>query len=116
MPTDQERAREAAGQFAQALADRDYEGAHALLAAEDQAAMGPAELRRRFEAIVPADWPTVGPVVASDPWPDWPGRRPRDLGRVYVTVGGDVYSEAIVVTVTADGGVLRVRDVEFGRP
>jgi hypothetical protein len=47
---------------------------------------------------------------------DWPGRQPSDAGWAYVSVGGDVYSEAITVVVTREGGVLRVRTVEFGRP
>lgn len=37
-------------------------------------------------------------------------------GWVYVSIGGDVYSEAVTVVVTMDDESLRVRDVEFGRP
>jgi hypothetical protein len=47
---------------------------------------------------------------------DWPGRKPSDVGRVYVSVGGDVYSEAVTVIVTLEDEALKVRAVEFGRP
>ena len=33
-----------------------------------------------------------------------------------MSVGGDVYSEAVTVVVTREEGGLKVRAVEFGRP
>jgi hypothetical protein len=44
------------------------------------------------------------------------GKEPSDVGWAYVSVGGDVYSEAVTVVVTLEEGELRVRTVEFGRP
>jgi hypothetical protein len=38
------------------------------------------------------------------------------VGRAYVSVGGDTYSEAVTVVVTLEEDALRVRTVEFGRP
>jgi hypothetical protein len=44
------------------------------------------------------------------------GKEPSDVGWAYVSVGGDVYSEAVTVVVTLEEGELRGRTVEFGRP
>jgi hypothetical protein len=46
----------------------------------------------------------------------WPGRESSDAGWAYVSVGGDVYSEAVTLVVTMEDGDLRIRTVEFGRP
>jgi hypothetical protein len=46
----------------------------------------------------------------------WPDKQPADLGWAYVSIGGDVYSEAVTVVVTSEEGTPRVRAVEFGRP
>jgi hypothetical protein len=47
---------------------------------------------------------------------EWPGKKPADVGWAYVSVGGDVYSEAVTVVVTREGDLLKIRTVEFGRP
>lgn len=47
---------------------------------------------------------------------DWPGKSETDLAWIYVVIGGNVYSEAVIVVVTEESGVLRVREVEWGRP
>lgn len=46
----------------------------------------------------------------------WPGKRPEDLGWIYVSIGGAFYSEAITVVVTSESGEAKIREVEFGRP
>jgi hypothetical protein len=46
----------------------------------------------------------------------WPGKQPADLGWAFVSIGGDVYSEAVIVVVTSENGEARIREVEFGRP
>jgi hypothetical protein len=47
---------------------------------------------------------------------DWPGRKPTDAGWVYVSVGGDMCSEAITIVVTREDDELKVCTAEFGRP
>jgi hypothetical protein len=39
-----------------------------------------------------------------------------DVAWTYVSIGGDVYSEAVIVVVTVEADALKVRTVEFGRP
>lgn len=102
--------------FVEALASRDYAGAYELTSMEYRDRTSLVAMKGAFEAIVPDDWQTVGPVEIGQTMQDWPGKKPLDVGWVYVSVGGDVYSEAVTVVVTSEGGDLRVRTVEFGRP
>lgn len=74
------------------------------------------QMRTAFEAIVPTDWGKVGPIEVSDAMAVWPNKQPSDLGRAYVSIGGDVYSETVIVVVTLDNGEPKIRKVEFGRP
>jgi hypothetical protein len=102
--------------FTNALAARDYAGAHAMTSRAYRSAMSVDELKAAFEAIVPTDWGAIGPIETGETLGNWPGRQPSDLGWVYVSIGGDVYSEAVIVIVTLEDGQARIREVEFGRP
>lgn len=102
--------------FTNALATRNYGAAYALTSNEYRDSTSVEAMQAAFEAIVPTDWKTIGPVEVGETMEDWPGRTPSDVGWAYVSVGGDVYSEAVTVVVTLEGGALRVRTVEFGRP
>ena len=99
-----------------ALAARDYHAAYALTSRAYRESTTVHDLQAAFEAIVPIDWGAVGPIDVGETLDDWPGREPSDAGWVYVSVGGDVYSEAVIVVVTREDGELRVRGAEFGRP
>lgn len=102
--------------FAKALASRDYDGAYAMTSTDFQRLLTRDEMRAAFEAIVPADWGTLESVDAGHTMTEWPGMEPSDVGWAYVSIGGDVYSEAVIVIVSTEDGVLKVRHVEFGRP
>lgn len=102
--------------FARALARRDYASAHAMTSSEYRRGTSIAEMRAAFEAIVPTDWPIVGPVAVGRTMERWPGKQPSDVGWVYVSIGGDVYSEAVTVVVVRQADSLKIRTVEFGRP
>jgi hypothetical protein len=102
--------------FTRALVARDYAGAHALTSTDYQRRVAVEDVRAAFEAIVPPDGGTAGPVEVVQSMDSWPGRQASDAGWTYVSIGGDVYSEAVVVIVALEDGAMRVRDVEFGRP
>jgi hypothetical protein len=102
--------------FAKALGARDYGAAYGLTSGDYRDSTSLEAMQAAFEAIVPIDWTTVDPIEVGETMEDWPGRNPSDAGWAYVSMGGDMYSEAITVVVTLEGGVLRVRTVEFGRP
>lgn len=104
--------------FTEALAARDYSAAYALTSRTYRDRTSVKALQDAFEAIVPPDWGTVGPIDIGLAMEDWPGREPSDVGWAYVSIGGDVYSEAVTVVAAREEEEkeLKVRTVEFGRP
>ena len=102
--------------FVEALANRDYDVAYALTSRDYRDGTSLKALKAAFERIVPVDWKTVGPIEVGQTMEDWAGREPSDVGWAYVSVGGDLYSEAVTVVITLEEGELKVRTVEFGRP
>jgi hypothetical protein len=103
-------------EFACALARRDYRAAYDMSSSEFQSKLSCEEMQQAFESIVPDDWGTVDPIEIGTTMDDWPTRRATDAGWVYVGLGGTVYSEGLVVIVTNEEGVLKIREVEWGRP
>ena len=67
-------------------------------------------MQERFELMIPLDFGDVAPIeIVSDP--SW------DAMFVYVSLGGPIYSEAIIVSAFAEeNGRQTVDAVEFGRP
>jgi hypothetical protein len=55
-------------------------------------------------------------VEVSHVMETWPSKQPSDVGWVYISIGGEVYSEAVSVIVMLEADTLKVRSVEFGRP
>jgi hypothetical protein len=108
--------RQTALEFVKALAARDYPKAYAMTAQEYRMRTTLEHLRIAFETIVPTDWGPVGPVEVGQTMETWPGKLPSDMGWAYVSIGGDVYSEAVTVVVTSENGEARIREIEFGRP
>jgi hypothetical protein len=102
--------------FARALAGRDYATAYAMTSSDYQRSTTLDEMRTAFEAIVPLEWPTGSPVAVGQVMETWPTKQPSDVGWVYLSIGGDVYSEAVTVVVMREADTYKVRTVEFGRP
>jgi len=103
-------------EFVTALAARDYSSAYAKTSNEFKQSMSVNELRLVFETIVPLDWEFGAIEVTEQTLSSWPTKQPADVGWAYVSIGGDVYSEAVTVVVTLEDGTLRIRKAEFGRP
>ena len=108
--------RQTALEFVKALAARDYPKAYAMTTQGYRMRTTLEHLRIAFETIVPTDWGPVGPVEVGQTMETWPGKLPSDMGWAYVSIGGDVYSEAVTVVVTSENGEARIREIEFGRP
>jgi len=102
--------------FAVALANRDYPTAYAMTSSDYQRSTTVDDMGAAFEAVVPTDWRTVGPVEVGQTMETWPAKQPSDVGWVYISIGGDAYSEAVTVIVMREADTLKVRSVEFGRP
>lgn len=47
---------------------------------------------------------------------DWPGKLPGDLGYAYVSIEGEDFVEAVIVTVADVAGKHVIRHIEWGRP
>ena len=96
--------------FARTLADRDYGRAYAMLSAGAQSQITLAELGENFESMIPLDWREVNPLELEEN-PLW------DEMFLYVVLGGEVYSEAIIVhSFTVEDGLPKIERFEFGRP
>jgi hypothetical protein len=108
--------RQIALEFAESLAAREYPKAYAMTSQGYRQGNTVDQLRTGFEAIVPTDWGAIGPIELGQTMTSWPEKQPSDLGWAYVSIGGDVYSEAVVVVVTSEDGEGKIREVQFGRP
>jgi hypothetical protein len=103
-------------EFTQSLAAREYQKAYAMMSQQYRSQTTVEQLRADFEAIVPTDWGPTDPIEVGETMTSWPGKQPADLGWAYVSIGGDVYSEAVTVVVTSEQGEAKIREVEMGRP
>jgi hypothetical protein len=108
--------REVALKFTQALAAREYIKAYGMTSHEFRSKTTVELLRSSFERIVPQDWGPIGPIEVGETMTSWREKQPSERIWAYVSIGGNVYSEAIIVTVATEDGAPRIRTVEFGRP
>ena len=96
--------------FARAVAAKDYAKAYGMLSASAQSRTKPDQFRADVEQMLPPELGRVEPIeIVEDPaWADT---------FIYVALGGEVYSEAVMVeAVASEDGVLKVDRFQFGRP
>ena len=94
--------------FAQKLVARDYDAALELCSEELKASLNERSLGEEYEAIIPLDWGKVDSIRLEENGP---------LPFVYITLGGDVFSEAIIVHAFAtENGQPKIASFELGRP
>ena len=94
--------------FAQRLVARDYRAALELCSEALQLSLNEKSLCEKFEAIIPLDWGRVDSIrlEENDTFPF-----------VYITLGGDVFSEAIIVhSFATENEQTRIVSFELGRP
>jgi len=97
-------------EFARSLAKRDYRQAYNMLSLNAQSQLTEDALREQFESMIPPDWGDVDPIELEEN-PAW------DEMLLYVVLGGDVYSEAIIVNAFASENELpKIDSFQFGRP
>lgn len=111
-----ETARELALEFTRALAAREYHRAYEMTSSEYRDRVTREGLQEAFETMIPLDWGETEPVQVMTSMSDWPGKGADDVGWVYVSIAGDVYSEGLAAVITREGQTLRIREVEWGRP
>lgn len=96
-------------EFARALSKRRYVEAHAMCTRDLRSKVSIEKMRSDFEAMIPLDWGPVAPIELVD------------IGELsppylYVSLGGEVYSEAITIYLADEDGHLQVDSFELGRP
>ena len=96
--------------FARTLAAKDYERAYGMLSQGARSGITREALRADFEAMIPPEFGEVSSIELLE-LPE-----AADLF-VYVALGGEVYSEAVIVEgFTAEDGTPRIDRFQFGRP
>lgn len=86
-----------------------------LAVAVGQAVSG-SELSAEYSALADDMGGVTGigePMIILE---DWPDKAADELAVVYVPLEGDVFSEAITVTVARSDDGLLISNVEWGRP
>ena len=97
-------------EFARSLAKRDYRRAYNMLSLDAQSQLTEDGLREQFESMIPPDWGDVDPIELEEN-PAW------DEVFLYVVLGGEVYSEAIIVnSFASDNEIPKIDSFQFGRP
>ena len=101
-----------AQKFVDLLLDRNYTDAKALLHS-DLSKVTAKDLEQRFEAMfVDEEFPESANVSCVWKAPD---KRADDIATFYVTIESQ-NAEAVTVTVTREGGALKIREITWGRP
>jgi len=103
-------------EFTKALAERQYSKAYEMTSQEFRSHSTVDKLKIDFETIIPPDFGPIDPIEVAQTMSNWPGRQSSDVGWAYVSIGGEVYSEALVVIVTLENGKEKIREIEYGRP
>ena len=105
-----------ASRFTRALTSRDYEQALSMVSNTRRSTITLQGLQQDFERMIPGDWGETEPLEAHL-LPVWKADyQPEDIAIVYVSIYGDVYSEAVIVSCVLDAGAPAIGDFEFGRP
>ena len=96
-------------EFARALSERRYAAAHAMCTPDLRSKVSVEKMRSDFEAMIPLDWGPVAPIELVN-------IGEVSLPYLYVSLGGEVYSEAITIYLADVDGSLQVDSFELGRP
>ena len=107
---------EFAASFARAVVDGDLDAALEMLSDDCRAAVSASDLSTQLDSLADEMGGITGvgePMVMLE---EWPGMSPTDRAMVYVPLEGDVYSEAITVTISGDDDAMCIAGIEWERP
>lgn len=102
--------------FARALVNGESESAHEMLSDTFRQATAPSDLSKQFDLLAEEMGGVTGigePMLILE---EWPNMSANDRAMVYVPLEGDVFSEAVTVTICAIDDGLRISNIEWGRP
>ena len=103
--------------FANALVKGEFEAAHSFLSPELRLKYSPSALKREYDSMIEYMQPVanVGVVVVNNR--SMPGEQDMDAeGWAYVSIEGEGWSEAVVVTVRAFESEYLIAELIWGRP
>ena len=109
-------AKDMALKYSKLMSSRKYNDAYEMTSKSFKEAFSVKEMQSSFEYMIPNDWGEVIPIEVGETMTNWPAKKLSDIAWVYVILGGDVYSEALTLIVTSEDNILKIRDVEYGRP
>lgn len=107
---------EKATAFVAALVNGEASSAHEMLRSDLADEIDVAGLKAQFDAMADDMGGVTNIGEAMIILDDWPGKAPDELAIVCVPLEGDVYSEAITVTLANFGDALCISNIEWGRP
>jgi hypothetical protein len=102
--------------FVRAIADGETGAAQEMLSDSLRRATAATELSEHYDSLAEDLGGVTGigePMVILEEWPDMSA---DDRAMVYVPLEGDVFSEAITVTISAVDDGLCISNIEWGRP
>jgi hypothetical protein len=96
-------------EFSHLLSQRNYRAAYTLCSAKLQTQISIDQMKKLFEQMIPLDWGPVDPIMTEE--------GDGNLPFIYVVLGGDTYSEAIIIeSFIMENGKLKINLFQFGRP
>jgi len=106
-------------EFSNNLKEGRFENAHEQLTQANKLVWSANTLQQQYEDMISYG---EGPaedinVELTDTMEDWlQEKREDDIGWVYVSIVGELFSEAVALIYTNEGGVPKIRTIEWGRP
>ena len=110
------RLTEKATAFVTAIVNGDAGTAHEMLISDLSREISAADLTTQLDAMADDMGGVTKVGDAAIILEEWPGKTENELAMVYVPLEGDVYSEAITLTLAKSGDELRISRIEWGRP
>ena len=107
-----------AQEFGNLIAQENCSAAHRLLTREAQTVWTVEEMKRNSEhmrSYAPGPF-TDMQVMDEYMLEKWPAMKNGDVANIYIALSGIGFCEAVSVIVSVEGGNLRIRDLEWGRP
>ena len=104
-------------QFGEAIAGGNFVAAHGLLTKAAQRFNSPTGLNTKFEqmtAYAPGPVRRVE-VIEHLVLNHWRDKQEGDIALAYVALQGDSYIEAISVILASEDGLVRIRQLDWGR-
>lgn len=105
-----------AATFVRAIANGEAESAHQMLSEPLRQSTAAANLSELYGLLADDMGGVTGigqPMVILEEWPDMSA---DDRAMVYVPLEGDMFSEAVTVTVSGTDDSLCISNIEWGRP